>query len=75
FIEVDVSALELGDSLHLSDLKLAKGLEIVALMQGGDHDSQVVSVQANRAALVVEEESSDEAAAEDDGEDKAEDSE
>jgi len=55
FVEVDVSALEIGDSLHLSDIKLAKGLEVVALMQGEDHDLQVVAIQANRAAEVDEE--------------------
>lgn len=52
FIEVDVSALEIGESLHLSDIKLPKGLDIVALSQGEDHDLQVVAIQANRAALV-----------------------
>jgi large subunit ribosomal protein L25 len=52
YIEVDVSALEIGDSLHLSDIKLAKGMEIVALGQGDDHDLQVVAIQANRAAAV-----------------------
>ena len=51
YIEVDVSALEIGDSLHLSDIKLPKGMEIVALAQGADHDLQVVAIQANRAAL------------------------
>ena len=55
FIEVDVSALEIGDSLHLSDIKLADGLEMVALLQGDDHDLQVVAIQANRAAEVDEE--------------------
>ena len=54
FIEVDVSALEIGDSLHLSDIKLADGLEMVALLQGEDHDLQVVAIQANRAAEVDE---------------------
>lgn len=52
FIEVDVSALEIGESLHLSDINLPKGLDIVALSQGEDHDLQVVAIQANRAALV-----------------------
>ena len=51
FIEVDVSALEIGESLHLSDIKLPKGLDIVALSQGEDHDLQVVAIQANRATL------------------------
>lgn len=53
FVEVDISALEIGESLHLSDIKLAKGLEIVALTHGDGHDPQVVAIQANRA---VEEE-------------------
>jgi len=69
YVEVDVSALEIGESLHLSDLKLAKGLEIVALTQGDDHDSQVVAIQANRAAVEeVEEAVEGEAAEEESGE-------
>ena len=56
FIEVDVSGLEIGESLHLSDLKVAEGLEIVALIQGEDHDLQVVAIQANRAAVTEEDE-------------------
>jgi len=52
YVEVDVSSLDVGDSLHLSDLVLAEGLEIVALAQGADHDLKVVAVQANRAAEV-----------------------
>lgn len=55
YIEVDVSALDIGDSLHLTDIKLAKGMEIVALGQGDDHDLQVVAIQANRAAAVDDE--------------------
>jgi len=70
YVEVDVSALEIGESLHLSDLKLAKGLEIVALTQGSDHDSQVVAIQANRAAVEeeVDEAVEGEAAEEESGE-------
>lgn len=59
FIEVDLSDLDIGDSLHLSDIVLPKGLSIVALAQGGDHDLQVVSIQANRAALADEEENAE----------------
>jgi len=55
YIEVDISMLEIGDSLHLTDIKLPKGLVIVALSQGDDHDSLVVAIQANRATLVEEE--------------------
>ncbi|MBL4743991.1 MAG: 50S ribosomal protein L25/general stress protein Ctc [Cycloclasticus sp.] len=71
FIEVDVSGLEIGESLHLSDIVLAKGLEIVALTQGENHDLQVVAIQANRAALVDEEE---DVAEDDDSEESTEES-
>ncbi len=60
FVEVDVSALEIGESLHLSDIKLPKGLTIVALTQGENHDLQVAAVQANRAAQADSDESEDE---------------
>lgn len=56
FIEIDISELNIGSSLHLSDIKLAKGIEIVALLQEGDHDLQVVAIQNNRAAEVEVEE-------------------
>lgn len=36
YIEVDLSALNLDESIHLSDLKLPKGVELVALSHGDD---------------------------------------
>jgi large subunit ribosomal protein L25 len=36
FIEVDLSGMELGQTIHLSDLKVAKGVELVALAHGSD---------------------------------------
>jgi large subunit ribosomal protein L25 len=44
FIEVDVADLGIGESLHISDLKLPKGVESIALSQGADHDLSVVSI-------------------------------
>lgn len=44
FIEVDVSELALGSTLHISDIKLPKGLESVALSHGSDHDLPVAAV-------------------------------
>ncbi|RRJ83685.1 50S ribosomal protein L25/general stress protein Ctc [Aestuariirhabdus litorea] len=46
FIEVDMGALDLGDIVHLSDIKLPKGVALVQL--GLDHDLAVASVQATR---------------------------
>lgn len=44
FIEVDVSELALGSTLHISDIKLPKGVESVALSHGSDHDLPVAAV-------------------------------
>ncbi len=46
FIEVDVSTMQLNDILHLSNLKLPKGVEIVALLH--EDDKPVVSVHMPR---------------------------
>ena len=56
YIEVDVSQMDTGDSLHLSDIKLPEGVEITALAQGEDHDLPVVSIHAPRGGGVDEEE-------------------
>ena len=42
FIEVDLSTLAEGDILHLSDLKLPKGVEIPELKLGKEHDVAVI---------------------------------
>ena len=44
FIEVDILNLERGESIHLSELTLPKGVESVALSHGEDHDLPVVSI-------------------------------
>lgn len=44
YIEVDVIDLEVGDLIHISDLKLPKGVESVALMHGEESDLAVAAV-------------------------------
>lgn len=68
FIDVDISQMKLDDVLHLSHLKLPKGVEIVALGLGEDHDGPVVSIHEPRAA----EEEPSEATAEGENDAKAE---
>jgi large subunit ribosomal protein L25 len=46
FIAVDMANLDVGASLHLSDLVLPAGVSIVALAQGAEHDLPVVSIIA-----------------------------
>ena len=54
YIEVDMAELELDNTLHLSDIKLPEGVEIIALTHGADHDLPIANVHTVRA--VVEEE-------------------
>jgi large subunit ribosomal protein L25 len=49
YIEVNMAGLDVGASLHLSDLVMPAGVEIVALAQGPEHDLPVVSMMASRA--------------------------
>lgn len=49
YIEVDLSNLNIDESIHLSQLKLTKGIELVALLHGDD--LSVASIHAPRAAL------------------------
>jgi len=72
YIEIDVAALALGHALHLSDIILEEGIELVQLAHGESHDLPVVSIHKPRAVKeevedVVDAEA-DEAAAEDDSE-------
>ncbi|MEH6565601.1 MAG: 50S ribosomal protein L25/general stress protein Ctc [Halopseudomonas sp.] len=67
FIEVDMAGVDLGDIVHLSNLKLPKGVVIPALAQGADHDLPVANVHAARVAV-----ESEDAPAADEGEESAE---
>ena len=62
YLEIDAANLALGESLHLSDIKMPKGVEIAAFSHGDesedhDYDIGILSVVKTR----VEEEVSDEA--------------
>jgi large subunit ribosomal protein L25 len=53
YIEVDVGAMELNDLLHLSDIKMPSGVELVAFSHGDDpaeHDASIASVHTARMA-------------------------
>ncbi len=49
FIEVDVAKLEMGQSVHLSEIKLPKGVEFVKLAHGDD--SAVASIAKTRGGV------------------------
>ncbi len=51
YIAVDLSTLNIGDIVHLSDLKLPSGVEIPELRLGKEHDQAVVTAQELRAEV------------------------
>lgn len=64
FIEVDLSSLDVDEVIHLSDLKLPKGVKLAIDPTEGDHDHPVVGIHLPRAA--VEEEALEEEMIEED---------
>ena len=55
YIGVDISQLNIGESIHLSGLKLPADVKLVELLHGGpEHDLPVVAVHHARVAEVEE---------------------
>ena len=74
FIEVNVEDVDVGSSIHMSELVLPQGLVIPSLQLGPDHDHVVVSVNAPKRTEEVDEvdaapAAEDDAPAEDAGDD------
>lgn len=55
YIEVDMANVEIDAIIHLSDLSMPAGVEIIALTHGEDHDLPVASVHAARVSTEAEE--------------------
>ena len=63
YLEIDVENLHLGETLHLTDIKLPEGVQILSLtyledvedIEHDDHNVGVVSVVKTRAEEVIEE--------------------
>jgi large subunit ribosomal protein L25 len=51
YIEVDMANAEMDAIIHLSDIVLPKGVEIVELTHGEDHDQAVATIHKTRAAV------------------------
>lgn len=54
YIEVDLSGLELGATLHVADLTMPKGVEVYTLAHGSAGDEPVVSVLGRGAEEAAE---------------------
>lgn len=61
FIEVDVAGMEVGQTLHISEIALPAGVESVELAKGESHDNAVVTLHAPKGGAAADEESEDDA--------------
>ncbi|MCH9049256.1 MAG: 50S ribosomal protein L25, partial [Proteobacteria bacterium] len=61
YIEVDLAEVNVGEGIHLSDLKMPEGVEIAALIHGGDAAQTVATVHIPKVVIEVEDELVDEA--------------
>ena len=50
YIEVDLRNVDIGQSLHLSDLSVPEGVEILALSHGSEHNLPVAAIHSGKAA-------------------------
>ncbi len=62
FLAVDVSGLDIGQAVHLSQVPLPEGVVIPALEQGTEHDLPVASVHHARVTSAQDEEAAASAA-------------
>jgi len=71
YLEVDMSTVNINETVHLSDIKLPGGVEIVALTHGADHDLPIANIHMAKG-VIEEEEAPAAGAAEAEGEKAAE---
>ena len=68
FIEVDLAALEMDGIFHMTDIVAPKGVELVELTHGADHDQPVASIHLPRGAKETDEAEAGEEGGEEGGE-------
>ncbi len=54
YIEVDMADIKLGESVHLSSIKLPEGVVSTQLSYGEDHDQPIASIITPKAVEVIE---------------------
>ena len=60
YIEIDLAEVDVGETIHMSDLKFPEGVKAYATAHGGDTSAPVVSVHMPRVVTEEEEEVSEE---------------
>ena len=61
YLEIDVSNMDIGDTLHISDLTMPAGVVSAELSHGADHDQPIVAIHKSRA-MTDDDAASDDAA-------------
>lgn len=56
YIEVDLAEINIGESVHLTEIKVPEGVDILALAQEGDHDPVVAQVMKTKVVVEEDEE-------------------
>ncbi len=59
YLEVDMKDINTGTTLHLSDIPLPEGVEIMALIQGDDYNLPIASVNAPKGGKGDDEDAGD----------------
>ncbi|GED22108.1 50S ribosomal protein L25/general stress protein Ctc [Halomonas halmophila] len=59
YLEVNIADLEIGATLHLSDIQVPAGVTVVELSHGEDHDQAIVNVTKAKVMQTEEEEAED----------------
>lgn len=62
FIEVDMANVDVGGSVHISDITLPEGVTSIALSHGEDHDLAVAAVHAKKGGSDADDEADADAA-------------
>ena len=60
YIDVDLADVNVGESVHLSDIVLPEGVEIYALQRGGDETASVATVNIPKVIDEIEEQEQEE---------------
>ena len=64
YIEVDLENLKIGEAIHLSEINMPEGVELLQLALGEDYDAPVASIHAAKGSHSDEEEGGEAAAEE-----------
>jgi large subunit ribosomal protein L25 len=51
YLEVDMAGVEIEQIIHLSDIQLPNGVELVELTHGDGHDQAVAAIHKTRASV------------------------